>query len=93
MMAVWETDPSLSAESPWIEDFAAIWQSADKIVYSRTLGTVSTAKTRLERDFDPEAVRQMKATAKPDTLIGGPALAAQWVLGDGVTGWQTQILA
>ena len=75
-MAVWETHPSLAAESPWMGDFAAIWQAADKIVYSRTLETVSTARTRLERNFDPEAVRQLKATTKQDILIGGPALAA-----------------
>ena len=75
-MAGWETDPSVAAESPWMGDFAAIWQTADKIVYSRTLETVSTARTRLKRDFDPEAVRQLKATTKQDILIGGPVLAA-----------------
>jgi dihydrofolate reductase len=75
-MAGWETDPSVAAESPWMGDFAAIWRAADKIVYSRTLETVSTARTRLKRDFDPEAVRQLKATTKQDILIGGPALAA-----------------
>jgi riboflavin biosynthesis pyrimidine reductase len=57
-------------------DFAAIWQAADKIVYSRTLETVSTARTQLKRNFDPKAVRQLKATTKQDILIGGPALAA-----------------
>jgi len=61
-MADWETDPSVAAESPWMGDFAAIWRAADKIVYSRTLETVSTARTQLKRDFDPEAVRQLKAT-------------------------------
>jgi len=75
-MAVWETDPTLAAASPFTQDFAAIWQAADKIVYSRTLETVSTARTRLERDFDPKAVRQLKATTRRDILIGGPALAA-----------------
>ena len=75
-MAVWETDPSLAAESPWMGDFAAIWQAADKIVYSRTLETVCTARTRLERDFDSEAVRQLKVSTKQDILIGGAALAA-----------------
>jgi hypothetical protein len=53
------------------------WQAADKIVYSRTLETVSSAKTRIERDFDPEAVRQMKARAARDITVGGPDLAAQ----------------
>ena len=74
-MAVWETDPALTAESPLMQDFAAIWQAADKIVYSRTLEGVSTARTRIERNFDPQAVRQLKATARQDLLIGGPALA------------------
>jgi dihydrofolate reductase len=75
MMAVWETDPSLAAESPDLRDFAETWQAADKIVYSRTLGAVSTARTRLEREFDPEAIRQLKAAARQDLLIGGPDLA------------------
>jgi riboflavin biosynthesis pyrimidine reductase len=60
-----------------MQDFAQIWQAADKIVYSKTLETVSTARTRIERDFDPEAVRQMKARARRDILVGGPELAAQ----------------
>jgi len=74
-MAVWETDPSFAAESPITRDFAAIWQAADKIVYSRKLEAVSTARTRIERDFDPKAVRQLKATTGQDLLIGGPDLA------------------
>lgn len=74
-MAGWETDPSLAAESPFMRDFAAIWQAADKIVYSRTLETASTARTRIERDFKPEAVGQLKATSEHDILIGGPDLA------------------
>ena len=60
-----------------MRDFAQIWQAADKIVYSRTLEAVSTARTRIERDFDPEAVRQMKASAGRDMTVGGPDLAAQ----------------
>lgn len=75
-MQVWETDPSLAAESPLLRDFAETWQAADKIVYSRTLDAVSTRKTRIERNFDPEAVRRLKATAGHDILIGGPVLAA-----------------
>ncbi len=74
-MAVWETDLSLATESPFMRDFAAIWQAADKIVYTRTLETVSTARTQIEREFDPEAVRQLKATIGKDILIGGPDLA------------------
>ena len=74
---VWETDPTLADQSPVMRDFAEIWQAADKIVYSKTLETVSTARTRIERDFDPEAVRQMKALAGRDLIVGGPELAAQ----------------
>ena len=76
-MAGRETDPTLADQSPLMWDFAQIWQAADKIVYSKTLETVSTAKTRIERDFDPEAVWQMKALAGRDLIVGGPELAAQ----------------
>lgn len=75
-MSGWETDPSLADQSPLMRDFADIWQAADKVVYSTTLDTVSTARTRLVRAFDPEAVRQMKASAKRDLTVGGPDLAA-----------------
>jgi dihydrofolate reductase len=77
VMAPWETDPTLADQSPVMRDFAEIWQAADKTVYSKTLETVSTARTRIERDFDPEAVRQLKASAGHDLLVGGPDLAAQ----------------
>ena len=76
-MVGWETDPTLADQSPVMRDFAEIWQAADKIVYSKTLEAVSTARTRIERDFDPEAVRQMKALAGRDLIVGGPELAAQ----------------
>jgi dihydrofolate reductase len=75
-MAGWETDAALAAQSPIMRDFAEIWQAADKIVYSRTLDAVSTARTRIVREFDPEAIRQMKARAGPDVTVGGPELAA-----------------
>jgi dihydrofolate reductase len=75
IMTVWETDPNLAAVSPYRE-FAAIWQAADKIVYSRTLEAVSTRKTQLEHNFDPETIRQLKAATGQDLLIGGPDLAA-----------------
>jgi dihydrofolate reductase len=75
-MAVWETDPALVAYSPITRDYAHIWQAAKKIVYSTTLATVSTARTRIERHFDPAAVRRMVAAAARDVSIGGPALAA-----------------
>lgn len=75
-MMVWETDPNLAAESPLRRDFADLWQADDKIVYSKTLEAVSTRKTKIERDFDPEAIRQLKRAVEQDILIGGPGLAA-----------------
>ena len=77
VMAVWETDPSLAGQSPLLADYAQIWQAADKIVYSRTLESVRTARTRIERRFDPEAVRRVIASASRDVAVGGPELAAQ----------------
>jgi hypothetical protein len=59
-----------------VQDFAEIWQAAEKVVYSKTLQTVSSAKTRIEREFDPEAIRQLKATADRDLTVGGAELAA-----------------
>jgi dihydrofolate reductase len=75
-MMVWETDPNLAAESPLRRDFAEMWQAANKIVYSKTLDTVSTRKTKLERSLDPEAIRQLKEAVEQDILIGGAELAA-----------------
>ncbi|MGC5031669.1 dihydrofolate reductase family protein [Micromonospora sp. DT229] len=77
MMAVWETDAALPAQSDLMADFATAWQAANKVVYSTTLTEVSTAVTSLERRFDPAAVRQLKATADRDITIGGANLAAQ----------------
>jgi dihydrofolate reductase len=65
------------SSSPLLRDFAEIWQAAGKIVYSRSLQTVSSARTRIERAFDPEPVRRMKETARRDITIGGPELAGQ----------------
>jgi dihydrofolate reductase len=70
-----------------MRDFAQMWQAADKIVYSKTLETVSTTRTRIERDFDPEAVRQMKARAGRDISVGGPELAAQAIKAGLVDEW------
>ncbi len=77
VMVFWETAHTLAGEPPVVQDFAEIWQAADKIVYSKTLETVSSARTRIERDFDPEAVRELKARAGRDITVGGPDLAAQ----------------
>jgi riboflavin biosynthesis pyrimidine reductase len=87
VMVVWETDQTLADQSPVMRDFAQIWQAADKIVYSTTLETVSTTRTRIERDFDPEAVRQMKARAGRDISVGGPDLAAQAIEAGLVDEW------
>ena len=76
-MVGWETDLSFAEESPVMRDFAEIWQAADKIVYSRTLETASTARTRIEREFHAEAILQLKAQAGSDLLVGGPALASE----------------
>jgi len=74
-MAVWET-MDLSGEPEPMRDYAEIWRAADKVVYSRTLATRATPRTRIERDFDPEAVGRMKETVDRDVTIGGPTLAA-----------------
>jgi dihydrofolate reductase len=75
-MVYWE-DPEEYADWPsHLKEFADIWQAADKIVYSTTLESPSSARTRVEREFDPGAVRELKETAERDLLIGGPNLAA-----------------
>jgi dihydrofolate reductase len=76
-LVYWERPPDLDAQPPVVQDFAEIWRGADKIVYSKTLRTASSARTRVEREFDPEAVRQLKETAGRDLTVGGPHLAAQ----------------
>jgi riboflavin biosynthesis pyrimidine reductase len=77
LMAVWETDATLATQSDLKADYASAWQAADKVVYSSTLAAPSTSKTRLERHFDPSAVRDLKAASGRDLLVGGPNLAAQ----------------
>ena len=80
-MAIWETPDVMPPDvvpggTPAMLDFARTWQAADKIVYSKSLETVSTPKTRLEREFDPQAVRDLKAQLPHDVSVGGPTLAA-----------------
>lgn len=75
-MAAWETMDSQPDLPPVGLDFARLWQAADKVVYSTTLDTVTTSRTRLERAFEPDAIREMKASATRDLSVGGPALAA-----------------
>jgi dihydrofolate reductase len=75
VMTAWETMQTVD-EPPVMKDFAEIWQAANKIVYSTTLDAVSSARTRIERNFDADAVRQLKAASDSDLSIGGPGLAA-----------------
>lgn len=84
VLAVWDT---IQDEHPAIADFADIWRSKDKIVYSSTLESVSAARTRLERTFDPNAVAAMKASADRDLSIGGPTLAARAIAAGLVDKW------
>jgi dihydrofolate reductase len=76
VLVTWE-NLSLAGQPPYIRDFAEIWRAADKIVFSRTLETVSSARTRLEREFNADEVRQLKAEATRDLAVGGPGLAAE----------------
>jgi len=77
VLLAWEAPPDLDQQPLNIQDFAAIWHAADKVVYSRTLETPASARTRTERAFDPAAVRALKARAERDLAIGGPQLAGQ----------------
>ena len=76
-MTVWQTPDVIPGLTPAMMDFGRIWQAADKIVYSKSLEAVSTPKTRLEREFEPQAVRDLKAHLPHDISVAGPNLAAQ----------------
>jgi dihydrofolate reductase len=76
-MSVWESDDWLMTEPTVVREYARIWRDADKVVYSSTLGEVSTARTRIERRFDPEAVLRLKQTSDSDLSIGGATLGAE----------------
>ncbi len=75
-MAVWETDPALAAQSGLTAEFAHVWQAGEKIVYSSTLDAVSTARTRIERSFEPLSIRALKDASDRDLTVGGANLAA-----------------
>jgi dihydrofolate reductase len=77
VLVAWESDDILVDQPPQMHDFAAIWRAADKIVYSRSLESASSARTRIERNFDPDAIRRLKATAERDLTVAGPDLAAE----------------
>ena len=74
VMTSWETAQTRVGLSALALDFARVWQAADKVVYSRTLAAADTARTRIERDFDPEAIRLLKKQAGRDITVGGPEL-------------------
>jgi dihydrofolate reductase len=76
-MAVWETDPAFAEESPETREFAEIWQSADKVVYSSTLAEVATERTRIKRRFEPDAVRALKEASDADLAVSGAQLATE----------------
>ena len=76
-MALWETDPALAQQSELTAEFAAVWQAAHKIVYSSTLPAPFTERTRIEREFNPAAVRELKSTTGGDITVGGANLASQ----------------
>jgi dihydrofolate reductase len=76
-MVYWETAQALADPPQYFRDFTEIWQAADKFVYSTSLATVSSAKTRLVRDFDPSVIQAMKSNQERDMTVGGPNLAAQ----------------
>ncbi len=77
VMVGWETMELDAGQPPVMKDFAQLWKAADKVVFSTTLHAVSSARTRIERRFDVDAIRQMKAAAQSDLSVGGPHLAAQ----------------
>jgi dihydrofolate reductase len=83
VMAVWQDLPGLEQASAVEQDYAAIWKSADKVVYSTTLESVATPRTRLERNFDSRAVRTLVSDLDRDVSIGGPTLASH-ALRDGI---------
>jgi dihydrofolate reductase len=76
-MVVWDSVNTGADQSGVRGDFAEIWRSADKIVYSRTLQVVSSARTRIERYFDPAMINALKQSATLDITVGGAALAAE----------------
>jgi dihydrofolate reductase len=76
-LVYWETSSFEADQSAVFRDFAGIWRAAEKIVYSRTLATPSSARTRIEREFDSDAVRQLKLSSSADIAVGGGELAGQ----------------
>lgn len=92
MMTIWETPDVIPGGTPAMMDFGPIWQAANKIVYSKSLETVSTPKTRLEREFEPQAIRDLKAQLPHDISVAGPNLAAQAIRAGLVDEYQLLVL-
>jgi dihydrofolate reductase len=88
VMSVWEHPEVFGADTPVVLDFAEVWQAADKVVYSATLAEPTTARTRIERTFDADAIRQLKQTSTSDITVGGPTLAAHAIAAGLVDEWQ-----
>ncbi len=91
-LAVWETMDERPDQSPVVSEFAEIWKARDKVVVSRTLESVSTARTRIEREFDPELIRRMKVEADRDLRVGGPTLAARAIEAGLVDEWHLYLM-
>jgi dihydrofolate reductase len=87
-MAVWEDDEFLAGKPQYVHEYAEVWRASDKIVYSRTLDGVEGSRTRLEREFDPEAISRLKETAERDLSIGGPTLGAEAIRAGIVDEWR-----
>ena len=87
-MVYWEDPPEPAQQPPTAQEFAQIWQAADKVVYSKTLQAATSARTRVEREFDADAVRELKATAAGDLTVGGAELAAQAIAAGLVDAYQ-----
>ena len=77
VLSYWDEPPSLDEQPSYVQEFTELWRAADKVVFSRTLETARTSRTRIEHDFDVEAIRQLKAQSNHDLAVGGPELAAQ----------------
>jgi dihydrofolate reductase len=90
-MVYWETAHTAPNQPQFVLDFARRWQESEKIVYSRTLAEPRSTRTRIERAFDPDAVRQLKANAESDIAVAGPELAAQAIQAGLVDEFQMRI--
>jgi dihydrofolate reductase len=77
VMRYWDSSEAVVDQPPFVMEYAELWRAADKVVYSTTLAEVSSARTRIERSFDPESVQRLKTTSERDLSVGGPNLAGE----------------